>query len=601
MPKHVSFYPLPNDAKPQQIAAHFASDVSVDGKATGDAEKLVSFHRALYQQHQQLTAKCKDLQGEELARTQEQLSKLAVLYSSIQNFLNAAHKMQTGNQKPDATVEERRQALSSGTVAGKLMAGQLQEYAENYHDSLKDDPAYKAFSEAWKSPMTKGQDILFKVGLAAEPPKAEKQPEAPWPHIITVDELNRSGLQSDVNIDRLSTAIASIGFSAEDPAFKRALYGYASAMNGVTGTRILGPEGKAESLKTLATLPGFLKENYQKLASAADAREDYSKAQFDYDLSVLGKKLKLDLKELHLSDEMPERDKDPSERKWRQRAEKYANGKLDLDKAPRTLATILVCTMNAGKQVPFNDPRMNRDTDALLKTPAFQSIAKNPQRCIRLIQGRNYSEVFVGMSDPFASVPVEKQRETLEKLKTYKQAGFLSPTAGRSREWKNYWNAIDDIDLSKPETYAAQMKRVLDTGRDFMKGRTAQSSNLDRNARVDQCMDGLTLLSKASDYVRDQIEPIVERTNEVRTRWNRNQNTFDLDVNHSDGIEFVNKLFKAVELAESDPQVRQKLETDPRFAKLSVVHPENDNPAKDWEVMEPKDFPAKENGQPVIQ
>ncbi len=59
--------------------------------------------------------------------------------------------------------------------------------------------------------------------------------------------------------------------------------------------------------------------------------------------------------------------------------------------------------------------KLEKSVDTIMNMPAFQQIAKDPDRCNRLIREGSYSKVPAGMSDPFASVPVDKQREVLEK------------------------------------------------------------------------------------------------------------------------------------------------------------------------------------------
>ena len=111
----------------------------------------------------------------------------------------------------------------------------------------------------------------------------------------------------------------------------------------------------------------------------------------------------------------------------------------------------------------------------------------------------------------------------------------------------------------------------------------------------------MQIVSEVSPYVKDRVNQIVDRTNPVRTRWGRQQPTFDMDDFGSASFQAVNKIHGMIEAAKEDPQKMEALKNEPKFNKQSLVHPEMDRADYGWEVINKQDVQAQQqNDAPQI-
>lgn len=601
--------PLPMGTNVHQLVSQLAVGISPEGKAIGDAELLVTFHRSLYEQYNKYqTQRQNALQaGEDVTALDQKMGVVSSLYTSIQDTLNAAQKIKIAALSPEADVEAGRQALSEAAAPGILMAHQFKNFKNVCKDDLNDIAGYKEFNTFWNKGMMRGGDkIMAAMGLGESSKDRQtlqdqiKDDQTSWPKIIKQDAFSRKLRFDDDAYLRLTKVLGSAAMTAQDPNVKEMLS--SAGKNMLTLLNGVGKEPYYEKqlLRNAAALPQILKDNYEFLKQKANEDPEYGENLFNKDLKKLSTYLDLDISELHLPE--PVAEEIPPRASWKGQIRNIKMQKdPTLEEAPGQLAKLLVCSVNESKNAPYSAQRMNKAIDELKESQMFKQIAKNPDRCIKLFKEGNPTDIINGMTHPFQAADPDSKRKALEKLKIYKDSGFLFPTKGRSTEWKNFYNAIDDIDLSKPETYDQQLENIFNADEAYMKGKKALSKDVDRNERVNECMDVMQIVSEVSPYVKDRVNQIVDRTNHVRTRWGRQQPTFDMDDIGSASFQAVNKIHGMIEAAKEDPQKMEALKNEPKFNKQSLVHPEMDRADYGWEVINKQDVQAQQqNDAPQI-
>ena len=599
--------PLPRGTTPQQLVSHLSAGISPEGKAVGDAALLVNFHRSLYEQYNKYqTRRQTALQaGEDTSVLDRKMSVVSQLYTSIQNTLNGAHKLKVAAVSGEADAEAKQQAMSEALFSGMTMAHQFGTFKKVCAEDLKDIPGYQAFDNFWSKGMLRGgEDVMAALGMLPTEKSAEylqkdiAEAHTPWPNIITQEELQKKGSFNQDAAMRLIALMASAGISTQDREAKEALSTQGSALTKLLGVHDKSPYYEKQLLRAVSSLPQVLKKNYEALAQKADEDPEYGRELFHQDLKKLSDHLGLDISELNLPEKAVVDEEAAPLRSWQGQIRKVRgiqNHPLNL--ASYQLARLLVCKVNESKNVPFSYDRMDKAIKDLQETLVFKQIAKNPDRCLKLIREKNTSEIFDGITHPFQAAPLEKKRTALEKLKIYKDSGYLFPTKGRSPEWQNFSKAIEKIDLSKPETYDQQIQNIIDADEAYMKGKKALSRDPDRNERVDECMDVMNIISEISPYVKDRVNLLVDRTNQIRTRWNRHQPTFDMDDYDRQSVASVDKLHKLIVQAREDPEKMNLLKNEPRLNNQSLVHPILD---EGWEIVDQLKAPAPKEEGPQI-
>ena len=586
---------LPMGTSVHQLIAQLAVGISPEAKAIGDAALLVNFHRSLYDQYKNYDEQRKNaLQaGEDTSALDQKMGIVSSLYNSIQQTLDSAHKVKIAALSPELDANAARQAFNEGAGAGITMAHQFKAFKTICKDDLKNFAGYREFNGFWDAGMKAMQDgdkIMAALGLKASDKDRQtlqneiREDHTVWPKVIKQEDFSKKPRFDQDAYLRLTRLMSSSAMFAQDRNVKDTLSSTGRNLISLLDGRKKEPYYEKQLLRNAASLPQIMKDNYEFLKQKANEDPEYGENRFNEDLKKLSSYLGVDFSELHLPEAVAEA---PVPRNsWKGKIRDIKQDKdISLEDASEQLAKLLVCSVNESKNVPYSVNRMNKDIREFQETKMFKQIAKNPDRCIKLLKEGNPTDIVNGMMHPFQNAGQDEKRKALEKLKIYKDSGFLFPTKGRSAEWKNFYNSIDDIDLSKPETFDRQLETVFNTNEAYMKGKKAESKDIEKNERVKECMDVMQIISGVSPYVKDRVNQLVDRTNEVRTRWGRRQPTFDMDDFGSLEYQAVNKLHGMVEEAREYPEKMEALKNEPKYNKQSIVHPEMDRADYGWEIV----------------
>ena len=82
------------------------------------------------------------------------------------------------------------------------------------------------------------------------------------------------------------------------------------------------------------------------------------------------------------------------------------------------------------------------------------------------------------------------------------------------------------------------------------------------------------------------MNQIVDRTNEVRTRWGRHQSTYDLNLYSRPSVDTIDKLHSQIDEAKYNPEKMAELKNHPRLNNISLVHPEIKEAGYGWEIID---------------
>lgn len=207
----------------------------------------------------------------------------------------------------------------------------------------------------------------------------------------------------------------------------------------------------------------------------------------------------------------------------------YKATRSDIKKAPENLAKSIAATQQFLVREKFNLDKIHKMTEVVKKLPSFKEIEHEPVIVICTLsdvaESTKYCNKFL---NKVYGITPDKTEEYINKMETLYNS--MQPTGSQSTEYRNFRKSIENIknlktryDLNTEDGKNAASKALtslnitmINASETYMKGKKSVRSGPEGQRRFNNSLDALGVLCSYSADVKAQVQPIVNRINQVR-------------------------------------------------------------------------------------
>jgi hypothetical protein len=220
----------------------------------------------------------------------------------------------------------------------------------------------------------------------------------------------------------------------------------------------------------------------------------------------------------------------------------YKISRSGIENASENLAKLIAAMQQAKVMKSFNLDETHKLTNIIKQMPSFNAMKKEPVLVACALsdaqEATKYCDKFL---NKVYGITPDNVSDYIEKMSTLYDS--MQPVGSQSTEYKNFKKSVEDIknlktkyDLNTAEGRNTASRaltslniNMINTSEAYMKGKKSVRTGIEGQRRFNNSLDALGILCTYSKDAKSQIQPVVDRINQVRNVKRGNENYVDIN------------------------------------------------------------------------